>query len=196
MTENHFRPHLSPFHINTQLSFFFKFHKMPAAILDDRKSFSIAFLAISDQYATFIFRKFRHKCPPAVILDHRKSLSIAFLAISDQCATFFCLFLTKLTPAAILDDQKSLLIAPLIAFLAISYQYTSLIFLKIWSLNGRRRLFWMTEYHFRSHLISIRNFIQILSKFHKMAAGGHFGWLKISFYRISCHFIFNTQLFF
>ena len=27
----------------------------PAAILDDQKSLSIAFLAISDQYATFIF---------------------------------------------------------------------------------------------------------------------------------------------
>ena len=28
---------------------------LPAAILDDQKSLSIAFLAISDQYATFIF---------------------------------------------------------------------------------------------------------------------------------------------
>ena len=47
----------------------------PSAILDDRKSLLIAFLAISDQYATFIF------------LHDRKSLSITFLAISDQYAT-------------------------------------------------------------------------------------------------------------
>ena len=60
MTENHFRSHFSPFQINNQLGFFFKiFTKwLPAANLDDRKSFSITFLAISDQYATFIFFEF------------------------------------------------------------------------------------------------------------------------------------------
>ena len=43
------------------------FTKWPlAAILDDRKSLSIAFLAISDQYATFFFFS---KWPPAAILD-------------------------------------------------------------------------------------------------------------------------------
>ena len=52
--------------------------------LDDRKSLSIAFLAISDQYATFIFFT---KWLPAAILDDQKSLLIAFLAISDQYAT-------------------------------------------------------------------------------------------------------------
>ena len=55
MTENHFRSHFFPFQINTQL--FFKFTKWPP-ILDDRKSLSIAFLAISDQYATFFGFKF------------------------------------------------------------------------------------------------------------------------------------------
>ena len=38
-----------------------------AAILDDRKSLSNAFLAISDQYATFFFSKW----PPAAIFDVR-----------------------------------------------------------------------------------------------------------------------------
>ena len=81
MTENHFRLHFSPFQINTQLLFFwYFFHK--TAILDDRKSLSIACLAISDQYATFLFFNFFLKWPPAAILDDRKSLSIAFLAIS------------------------------------------------------------------------------------------------------------------
>ena len=56
MNENHFRLHFSPFQINTQLFFYVFFSKWPTAvILDDRKSPSIAFLAISDQYATFIF---------------------------------------------------------------------------------------------------------------------------------------------
>ena len=68
MTENEFRSHFSPFQINTQLLFFLiLFTKwLPAAILDDRKSLSIAFLAISDQYATFFFTKWL----PAAILDY------------------------------------------------------------------------------------------------------------------------------
>ena len=55
ITENDFRSHFSPFQINMQLLFFFT-KWLPAAILDDRKSLSISFLVISDQYTTFIFR--------------------------------------------------------------------------------------------------------------------------------------------
>ena len=51
MTKNHFQSHCSPFQINTQLFIFF-FHKMD--ILDDRKSLSIAFLTISNQYTIFL----------------------------------------------------------------------------------------------------------------------------------------------
>ena len=75
MTENHFRSHFSPFQINTQL---FKFKTKMATgghfgspiwdILDDRKSLSIAFLTISDQYA---FLNFCSKWPPPVILEVR-----------------------------------------------------------------------------------------------------------------------------
>ena len=54
MTKNHFQSHFSPFQINTQLLLFFT-KWLPVAILDDRNSLLIAFLAISDQYATFIF---------------------------------------------------------------------------------------------------------------------------------------------
>ena len=88
--------HFSPFQINMQLWFFFHKIAQPAAILDDRKSFSNAFLAISDQYATFVFDFFfkmdaggHFGSPIWAILDDRKSLSIAFLAISDQYTTFF-----------------------------------------------------------------------------------------------------------
>ena len=57
MTQNNFRSHFSPFQINTQLLFvLLLFTKwLPAAILDDRKSLSIAFFAISVQYAIFFY---------------------------------------------------------------------------------------------------------------------------------------------
>ena len=46
------------------------FCKMAApAILDDQKSLLTAFLAISDQYATFIFLNFFSKWPLAAILE-------------------------------------------------------------------------------------------------------------------------------
>ena len=90
MTENHFRWHFSPFQNNAQLFFFRK--RLPATIFDDRKSLLIAFLAISDQYATLIFLIFFHKMAAAILGD-RKSLLIVFLAISDKYATFF--FFTK-----------------------------------------------------------------------------------------------------
>ena len=90
---------------------FFSSKWRTAAILDDQKSLSIAFLAISDQYATFFFFFFfkmaagRHFGSPFwAILDDRKSLSIAFLAISDQYTTFFFeFFFSKWPPAAILE---------------------------------------------------------------------------------------------
>ena len=131
MTKNNFLSHFSPFQINTQLSFFWKFLAkwQSAAIFDDRKSLSIAYLAISDQYATlFFWGKFLTNWPPAAILDDRKSLSIAFLAISDQYTTLIFLenILSKWLPAAIFDDRKSLSIA----FLAISDQYATFIFWK------------------------------------------------------------------
>ena len=203
-------------------------------VCHDRKSPFITFLAISDQYGTFICFKFVHKMasgdhfawpkitfdcisyhfrsirnfnvliklpnwPPAAILDDRKSLSIEFFAISDQYAHFVVEFLSLS-----------------IAFLAISDQFATFIFLKIFSQNGCRRPFWMTENHFRLHFspfqinTQLSFFLFFLTKwlpaenhfrshfssfqintqlwFHKMAAGGHFGWPKITFDRISRHF--------
>ena len=72
----------------TFIFFYFCSAKLPpAAILDDRKSLLITFLAISDQCASF-FLNFVHKIATAAIFDDQKSLSIAFLSISDQCTTF------------------------------------------------------------------------------------------------------------
>ena len=112
-------------------------------------------------------------------------------------------------PPPILDDRKSILIA----FLAISESIRNFFFTK-WL----RRPFWMTENHFLSHfslfqintqllfiltqwllaailddqkslliaLLAISD--QIAWFFFKMAAGGHFGWPKITFDRISRYF--------
>ena len=104
------------------------------AILDDRKSLLIAFLAISDQYVTFCFHIMAaggHFGSPKITsinqsiyfnLHHYiQCISIAFLAISYQYATFFFEFCFQNGRRAILDDRKSLSIA----FLAISDQYTT-----------------------------------------------------------------------
>ena len=112
MTENHFRSHFR----SIRNFYFFSQNGCRRPFWMTEKSLSIAFLVISDQYATFIFFI---KWLPATILDDRKSLSIAFLAISDQYSTFF--FFTKWLPTAILDDRKSLSIA----FLAIPDQYAT-----------------------------------------------------------------------
>ena len=158
-------------HLRSIHNFFFT-KQLSAAILDDR--ISIAFLAISDQYATFFFTKWL----PAAILDDRKSLSIAFLAISDQYATCIYFFHTKWLPATILDDRKSLSKA----FLAISDQYATFFYFEFFSkwppsaiLEVRFGPFWMTENHFRSHFSPFQINTQLFEIFFKMAAGGHFG---------------------
>ena len=148
MTKNHFRSYFLLFQINMQLLFLFT-KWLPATILDNRKSLSIAFLAISDQYATFIFV---HKMAAG---NHFGWPKITFYRISRHFRSipnFY--FFTKWLPAAILDDRKSLSIA----FRTISDQYA--IF------------------------------------FHKMAAGGHFGWPKITFKCIFRHFRSIRNFFF
>ena len=98
-------------HFRSICNFFFT-KWLPAAILDERKSLLIVFLAISDQYATYIYWILFIKWLLVAILDDRKSLLIAFLAISDQYATLFVFNLfTKWLPATILDDWKSFSIA-------------------------------------------------------------------------------------
>ena len=57
MFENDFQSHFWSFQIDTQLYFFLKFLTkwLTSSILDVRNSLSIAFLAISDRYATLFF---------------------------------------------------------------------------------------------------------------------------------------------
>ena len=70
-------------------------------------------------------------------------------------------------------------------------------FLIFFSQNGCRRPFWMTENHFWSYFSPFQINTQLFNFFHKLAAGGHFGWPKITFDRISRHFrsIRNFYLF-
>ena len=93
MTENHFRSHFSPFQINTQLLFLNLFTKwLPAAIFDERKSLSIAFLAISDKYATFIFFKWL----PAAILMNENHFRSHFSPFQINTQLFFFDFFFKM----------------------------------------------------------------------------------------------------
>ena len=122
---------------------FFGIKWLPAAILDDRKSLVIAFLAISDQYATFSSQNGCRR--PFWMTENR--ISRYFRSIRNF--NFFGFFGIKWLPAAILDDRKSLVIA----FLAISDQYAT-----FFSQNGCRRPFWMTENCISRYFRSIRNF--------------------------------------
>ena len=154
------------------------------AILDDWKSVLIAFLTISDQYATFIFLDIfsQNGCGhfgwSKITFDHishylgsptlkfcdfflsQNEPKISFYWIFHHFRSihnFFLMFFNKITPAAILDDRKSLLIP----FLAISNQYATLIFFEFFSQNG-----------------------------------DHFGWMKITFAGISLHFRSIRNFFF
>ena len=157
MTENHFWSHFSPFQINTQLLFvWILFTKwLPAAILDDQQSLSIAFLAISDQYATFIFY-FVHKMGagdhfglPKITFDH---ISRHFKSIRNFFLFWFCSqngcrrpfwmtenhFLSHFSPFQI-NTQLWL-------FLKSSFQINTQLYLFF-----TKWPFWMTENHFWSH---------------------------------------------
>ena len=108
------------------------------AILDDRNSLSMAFLAISDQYEFFflIFTKW----PPAPILDVQNSFSIAFLAILYQNGILICFeIFDKMAAGGNFGCSR-------FTFDRISGHNRSIwiYFLQ----NGRRRTFWMFKNHF------------------------------------------------
>ena len=168
MTENHFWSHFSTFQINT--IFFTKL--LPAAILDDRKSLWIAFLAISDQYATLIF--FSPNCCWRPFWITENHFLIAFLAISEQYTTFIDFFVHKMAAGGHFGWPK----ITFDGIFAISDQCTIFYFVHNGCHFGWPKItFDRISRHFRS-----------IRFFHKMAACGHFGWPKITFDRISRHF--------
>ena len=98
---------------------------------------------------------------------------------------FLWFVFTKWPPAPILDVRNSLLIA----FLAISDRYASLIFFEIFDKMAAVGHFGCPKFTFDripGHFRSIRFFFWFF--FYKMAVVGHFGCPKLTFDRISGHF--------
>ena len=140
MTENHFRSHFSSFQINTQLFFLTKW--LPAVILDDWKSLSIAFLAISDQYTTFIFFPQNGCRRPFWMTENHFRMHFSPFQINMQF--LFFIFFIKMAAAGYFGSPK-------ITFDRISRHFRSIRNFDFFPQNGCQRPFWMTENHFWSH---------------------------------------------
>ena len=151
-----------------------------AAILDDRKSLSIAFLAISDQYATFILFLFFHKMAagghfgwPKITFDR---ITRHFRSISNF--NFFDFFFTKC---------GGHFGWPKITFNRISRHFRSICnildYLKsIFIIFLHKMAKWLSAIldDWKSLLIAFLDLPFIFCIFfYKMAAGDHFGWPKI-----------------
>ena len=140
---------------------------LPAAVLDDQKSRSIAFLAISDQYATFIF-------------FHKMAANGHFGITFDNFSSFqintqlLLLFFHKMAAGGHFGWPK-------ITFECISGHFRSIrnFFFFFFFQNGHRPPFWKSLLgHFGWPKITFdrisRHFI-FIQFFFKMAASGHFG---------------------
>ena len=147
--------------------------------MDVRKSLSVAFLSISDQYATFFIFFLQNGCRRQI---HFRSHFWLFWINTDFLKKFF----TKWLPVAILDVPKSLSILISGHFRSIHNFFCFEIFDKMAAVGyfgGPKFTLDHISGHFRS--IEIYNFKFF---FYKMAAGGHFGCPKITFDLISIHF--------
>ena len=105
---------------------------LPAAILDGRKSLLIAFLAISDKYATFFFFT---KWSPAAILDCQKNhfgSHFSPFQINTQ-HFFFLIIFHKMAVGGHFGWPK-----------ITSDQYATFFF-NLFVQNGRRRSFWKSD---------------------------------------------------
>ena len=130
----------------------------PAAILDVRKSLSIAFLAISDRYATLIFWIFfkmaagRHFGSPFWgILDDRKSLSIAFLTISDRYGSPICAKNNRVLPLCVINGYAKYEVDRWICDTVRDATSFLIIFIQ----NGRQRPFCLNPIDDKSHRVLV-----------------------------------------
>ena len=167
-------------HFRSNSIFYFAHKWLPTAILDDRKSLSIAFLDISVQYATFIFF---HKMAasghfgwPKISLDlisrHFRSIRNFYFVSQNGCQRPFWMtenhFWSHFSPFQIntkLFFHKMSASGhfgwPKITFECISRHFRSIRNFLVWFsfskwppggiLEVRFGPFWMTENHFRSH---------------------------------------------
>ena len=181
---------------------------LPVAILDVQNSLSMAFLAISDQYEIIFFIEIFYKmaagahygCPKFTfdrISNHFRSIRNFFLRrpywmseihfrshfwpFSDRYATliFYGIFVDKMAAVGHFGCPK-------FTFNRISGQFRSILnfyFFKFCLQNGRRRPFWMSEIHFRSHFWPFQIDMQlcIFFIFHIMAYRRTFWMSEIHF---------------
>ena len=157
-----------------------------SAILDDRKSLSIAFLVISEfQINTQLFFIFFYKITnsghfgwPKITFDR---ISRHFRSICNFQFFWFFLQNRPRRPFLMTDNHFRSHFS--------SFKINTQLY--FFSQNRPRWPFWMTENLFWSHFTSFQINTQLLifgNYLYKMAAGGHFGWPKITFDRISRHF--------
>ena len=214
MNKNHFRSHFTPFQINAQLNFLFNFFQKKiwmnenqfqslfgffftkwlqvnknGCILDYRKSLSIAFLAISDQYAIFFsqngnmqqffFLNGRRRPFWKSDLGHFGWPKITFHKMAIRKYYYYYFF--NMVVGGHFGWAK-------ITFNCISRHFRSIrFFLHTMTAGGHFGWPKITFDRISRHFRIIRNFF-LNNFFHKMAAGGHFGWPKITFDGISRHF--------
>ena len=169
-------PKLWAFQINTKLLFLFlqNGRRRPFCWMSEI-SLSIAFLAISDRYATWNFFLnviFFYKMPA---VGHFGCSKITFGRISGHfrpIRNFFLFFLQN-------GCRRP--------FWMSEIHFGS----HFWPFSGCRWPFWMYENHFRSHFYSFhidtQLFINNLESFDKMADVSHFECLNFTFDRISGH---------
>ena len=135
---------------------------------------------------------FFYKMAGGPILDVRMNYLISGHFKSIRNLIFFGKFLTKWLPSAILDVRNSLLIAFLAILINTEFFGRSKITFDcisghLWSIGH----FWWHFWAFQIHTD-----INFILNFHKMAASGHFGCPKITFYRIPGHFCPSIRNFF
>ena len=188
---NHFRSYFSPFQINTQLLFFTKW--LPAVILDDQRSLLIAFLTISDKYATLIFfftkRLFfyfsQNGCwrPFWMTENHFRS---HFSPFQINTKLYFFSQNGCRRPFWMTENHFWSHFSP--------FQINT----KLWyffSQNGCRRPFWMTENHFWSYISPFQINTQFSFFFPQNGCRRPFWLTKNHFRSHFSPFQINTQLF-
>ena len=193
-TLSHMVSHFLPFQIDTTIFIYFLYFFTkwsPSAILDVRKSLSIAFLAISGRYGTFCFEMFNKMAT----VGHFGCPKITSDRISGHFRLIGHFGCPKFTFDRISGHFRSIRNSfffgghfgcPKITFDRISGHFRSI---------GHFGCPKFTFDRISGHIRSIRNFLYFFKKFYKMAAGGHFRCQKITFDFISGHFrsIWNSS---
>ena len=127
-----------------------------------------------------LFWKLLTKSPTPAILDDRKSLSIAFLAILDQCATLYFLIFYKMAAGGQLWMTENHFRAQFSPFQINTQLCSKWPPKSIRTYLYRRSVATSNMKLIAVFLIKLWSAQAFSSYFHKMAVGGHFGFLIFS----------------